>query len=159
MPLAETLSLWLSSPPARVPSPVHHSYPALDCATEKETQELDEVADSYVFAMPKTSEQATLFLEGIMGVKLWEADGFSHGETKGDIVGYDMLNGTNYGGSDDPLPRGARAAFGWRRSARPRTTGWRCRRARASVGARDEHAFYGFYQSLLVLPDDRVPNQ
>ena len=46
-----------------------------------------------------------------MGVKLWEADGFSHGETKGDIVGYDMLNGTNYGGSDDPLPRGARAAF------------------------------------------------
>ena len=41
----------------------------------------------------------------------FEADGFSHGETKGDIVGYDMLNGTNYGGSDDPLPRGARAAF------------------------------------------------
>ena len=111
MPLAETLSLWLSSPTARVPSPVHHSYPALDGATEKETQELDEVADSYGLAMPKTSEQATLFLEGIMGVKLWEADGFLHGELKGDIVGYDMLNGKNYGGSDDPLPRGARAAF------------------------------------------------
>ena len=30
----------------------------------------------------------------------------------------------------------------WRRSARPRTTGRRCWRARASVGARDEHAFY-----------------
>ena len=57
-------------------------------------------------------KRTELFLEGIMGVKLWETDGFSHGEAKGDIIGYDMLNG----------------------SARPRTTGMRCRRTRASVG-------------------------
>ena len=33
------------------------------------------------------------------------------GETKGELVGYHILNGDNYGGSDGPLPPGARAAF------------------------------------------------
>ena len=33
------------------------------------------------------------------------------GETKGEIVGYNCINGTNYGGMDEPLPQGARAAF------------------------------------------------
>ena len=31
--------------------------------------------------------------------------------TKGEIVGYNTVNGTNYGGSDEPLPPGARAVF------------------------------------------------
>ena len=39
-------------------------------------------------------------------------DGTSpYGGTPGAIVGYNTLNGTNYGGTDGPLPPGARAAF------------------------------------------------
>ena len=32
-------------------------------------------------------------------------------ETEGGVVGYNTLNGDNYGGSDGPLPPGAHAAF------------------------------------------------
>ena len=42
---------------------------------------------------------------------LYRSDGLSEGETKGEVVGYNCINGTNYGGMDEPLPQGARAAF------------------------------------------------
>ena len=68
-----------------------------------------------------------------MDVRLWESDGVGRGESKGEVVGYNILNGTNYGGSDDPLPSGARAAFlmakgGWQTVTSPK----RGKRARAS---------------------------
>ena len=50
-------------------------------------------------------------IHDVMGIRLWESDGVGRGETKGEVVGYNILSGTNYGGSDDPLPPGARAAF------------------------------------------------
>ena len=77
--------------------------------------------------MPTTSEQAEIFMQAIMGIRLWESDGSGRGETEGEVVGYNTLNGANYGGSDGPLPPGARAAFvlakgGWQRRRRPSTS-------------------------------------
>ena len=46
-----------------------------------------------------------------MGIRLFRSEGLGRGEKKGEIVGYNIINGTNYGGSDEPLPPGARAAF------------------------------------------------
>ena len=63
------------------------------------------------FAVPTTSEEAEIFMQAIMGLKLWESDGIGRGETKGEIVGYNTINGANYGGSDEPLPPGACAVF------------------------------------------------
>ena len=56
-------------------------------------------------------EQAAVFLRAIMGVTLYRSDGLGRGEMKGEIVGYNNISGQNYGGSDGPLPPGARAAF------------------------------------------------
>ena len=71
-----------------------------------------------------------MFLTAIMGIRVWRSDGVGRGETKGEIVGYNSLSGTNYGGADDPLPPGARAAFmlaekGWQTVSA--TTGKRSR--------------------------------
>ena len=63
------------------------------------------------FAVPTTSEEAAIFLRAIMGVTLFRSEGLGRGETKGEIIGYNSLNGTNYGGPYEPLPPGARAAF------------------------------------------------
>ena len=76
------------------------------------------------------SEEAEIFMQAIMGLKLWESDGVGRGETKGEIVGYNTINGSNYGGSDEPLPPGARAVFaifkdGWQTV--PATKGKRAR--------------------------------
>ena len=62
--------------------------------------------------------------------RVWESDGSGRGETEGEVVGYNTLNGDNYGGSDGPLPPGARAAFvlakgGWQ--AAPASKGKRGR--------------------------------
>ena len=77
------------------------------------------------------SEDAEMF-PAIMGIRLWRSDGVGRGETKGEIVGYNSLSGTNYGGADDPLPPGARAAFmlaenGWQTVS---ATTWASARAR-----------------------------
>ena len=50
-------------------------------------------------------------MRAIMGVTLYRSEGLGRGETKGEIVGYNNINGQNYGGSDGPLPPGGRAAF------------------------------------------------
>ena len=72
---------------------------------------LKDAAARVNFPVPTTPEQAEVFLQAILGIKLYRSDGLSEGETKGEIVGYNCINGTNYGGMDEPLPQGARAAF------------------------------------------------
>ena len=63
------------------------------------------------FPVPTTPEAAETFLQAVMGLSLCRSDGCYEGEVNGEIVGYNRLKGTNYGGSDEPLPPGARAAF------------------------------------------------
>ena len=75
-------------------------------------QQLEDAAARVGFAVPTTSEQAEIFLQAVMGLSLCRSEGLGAGETKGEIIGYNSLNGTNYGGPDaPPLPPGARAAF------------------------------------------------
>ena len=74
-------------------------------------QELELVATRNSFQVPTTSEEADIFMQAIMGIRLWRSDGHGRGEAKGEIVGYNRINGMNYGGVDAPLPPGARAAF------------------------------------------------
>ena len=58
------------------------------------------------FPVPTTSEQAEVFLRGVLGIRLYRPDGVGRGETKGEIVGYNCIKGTNNGGMDEPLPLG-----------------------------------------------------
>ena len=79
---------------------------ALDDVTDEETRDLVAVAGRNSFLTPVTSEEAVTFLRAIMGLELC-AEG-------GEIVGCNIVNGTNYstaGAPDEPLPPGARAAF------------------------------------------------
>ena len=115
---------------AHEPSPRAHGSLCARDVSEEETQQLKSIAERNNFAVPTTSEEAEIFMQAIMGLKLWESDGVGRGETKGEIVGYNTINGSNYGGSDEPLPPGARAVFaifkdGWQTV--PATKGKRVR--------------------------------
>ena len=113
--------------------------------SEEDAQQLETVAARNGVPVPTTSEQAEIFMQSIMGIRLWESDGSGRGETEGEVVGYNTLSGDNYGGSLTDLYRLELA----QRLCWPRAGGRRRRRARASVGARDPHAQF--------LPDDRRP--
>ena len=72
------------------------------------------------------------YAQAIVGIRLWESDGSGRGETEGEVFGYNTLNGDNYGGSDGPLPPGARAAFvlakgGWQAAPASKAKGKRGR--------------------------------
>ena len=93
-----------------------------DVSEDEEYRALADVAARNGVPVPATPEQAEMFLQAIMGIRLWESDGVGRGETKGEVVGYNTLSGDNYGGSDKPLPPGARAAFvlaksGWQEAS------------------------------------------
>ena len=117
--------------PAHEPAPAHEPSPrAHEFCEDDEYRALANVAARNGISAPTTSEEADMFLTAIMGIRLWRSDGVGRGETKGEIVGYNSLSGTNYGGADDPLPPGARAAFmlaenGWQTVST--TTGKRSR--------------------------------
>jgi len=102
----------VDDPPSLEHVPLSHSSSRdLADVSEEETQQLEAVAKRNSFPVPKTSEEAETFLRAIMGLNLYESEGLCPGETPGEIVGYNILNGENYGGPDAPLPPGARAAF------------------------------------------------
>ena len=75
----------------------------LDDVSDEEFKQLDAVAERNNFATPTTPDEAAIFLRAIMGLSLCVENG--------EIVGYNIIDGRNYGGSDEPLPPGARAAF------------------------------------------------
>ena len=98
----------LASKPSHAPSPLctHGSPRALDNATDAEVRDLVAVAERNDFPTPTTPDEAAIFLRAIMGLELCVEGS--------EIVGCNILNGTNYstaGGPDVPLPPGARAAF------------------------------------------------
>ena len=118
------------SPPAHEPEPRGRISVRAPDVSEEDAQQLETVAARNGVPVPTTSEQAEIFMQSIMGIRLWESDGSGRGETEGEVVGYNTLNGDNYGGSDGPLPPGARAAFvlaksGWQ--AAPASKGKRGR--------------------------------
>ena len=97
--------------PKRARVAAAHESPSPDDASVEEMKHLKDAAARVNFPVPTTPEQAEVFLQAVLGIKLYRSDGLSEGETKGEIVGYNCINGTNYGGMDEPLPQGARAAF------------------------------------------------
>jgi hypothetical protein len=95
------------------PTPAHPAAAsrALADVCEADMQQLEVVAAGYGFPVPTTSEEADDFLEAVMGLSLSRSEGLYDDAPVGEIIGYNRLNGTNYGGINDPLPPGARAAF------------------------------------------------
>ena len=97
--------------PKRARVAAAHEPPSLGGVSVEDMEDLEDAAARVGFKVPTTPAQADIFLQAVLGIKLYRADGLSQGETKGEIVGYNCINGTNYGGMDEPLPQGARAAF------------------------------------------------
>ena len=56
--------------------------------SEEDAQQLEAVAARNGVPVPTTSEQAEIFMQAIMGIRLWESDGSGRGETEGEVVGY-----------------------------------------------------------------------
>ena len=57
------------------PSQRAHALPCVPGVSDEEMQQLDDVAARHGFEMPTTPEKAEMFLDAIMGVRLWESDG------------------------------------------------------------------------------------
>ena len=104
------------SPPAHEPGPRGRVSVRAPDVSEEDAQQLETVAARNGVPVPTTSEQAEIFMQAIMGIRLWESDGSGRGETEGEVVGY------NY-----PQRRQLRRL-------RRTSTAWRSRSIRAGQG-------------------------
>ena len=75
-------------------------------------QDLRDACERVGFPLPATAQQAETYLVAIAGLCLFRSEGIPGGAAAaGEIIGYNSITGQNYGGIDEPLPPGARAAF------------------------------------------------
>ena len=65
-----------------------------DDALEEDQRALEAVAARNGFPVPTTADQAHIFMQAVMGIRIFESAGLGRGETKGELVGYSTTSST-----------------------------------------------------------------